>query len=142
MIPFGCDTVTIYNRRETKDANGRTVVTWHRKELPGCSWTRKTKHIRDGNALVLADVTICRIPEHPDYRNPDEWDALTAVTNQFTLAPGDIIVRGPVFDLIGPLLPASALVEKHKRRGAFVVTATKNNVFPGVPLEHYMAEGA
>lgn len=141
MLPFGAETVTIYNRRETKDANGRTVVTWHRRVLAGCFWTSRIRHVRDGMATVLAEMIVCKIPERADYRTPAKWDALASVTNVFTLAPGDIIVRGAVTDTIGPKLTAAALVDKHKRGGVMTVTSAANNVRPGLPLGHYRAEG-
>lgn len=142
MIPCGVVTITLYNRRETKDVNGRTVVTWYRRSIGGCSWMRKTNRIWDGTAVILANTIICRIPEHPAYREPQDWDALTSPTGYFTLAPGDIIVRGTVTDTIGTSLSDAALIEKYKRGGAFVVAAAKNNVHPGLLLEHYLAEGA
>lgn len=141
MLPFGTETITLYNRRETKDANQRTVVTWHRRVLAGCNWSQRVKHVWNGTAVVLADVTTCKIPERVDYRTPAEWDALASVANVFTLAPGDIIVRGAVTDTIGPTLSAAALIDKHKRSGAMTVTSATNNVRPGLPLGHYRAEG-
>lgn len=142
MIPCGVVTITLYNRRETKDASGRTVVTWYRRSIGGCSWMQKVVRVWNGTAVVLSNAIICRIPEHPAYREPQEWDALGSPSGYFTLAPGDIIVRGQVTDTIGTPLSAAALVEKYKRGGAFVVTAAKNNARPESTLAHYHAEGA
>jgi len=143
MITFGSEAVTLYNRRESKDANGRTVVTWQRKELRGCFWTQRLERVRDSNSVVMTEVTVCKIPEDPAYRDPAEWDALADPTGYyFTLAPGDIIVKGVVSDAIGSSLTAAALVDKYKRSGVMTVTSVKNNAGSGYPLRHYLAKGA
>ena len=139
MIPFGDETVTLYNRRETKDTAGRTVVTWYRTPLTGCSWTRRMERVRDGTAYVQAEIIVCRIPESNAYRKPEEWDALTATTGLFTLAPGDIIVRGTVTDTI---TTAAALVDKYKRQGVMTVASATDNTRPECLTRHYLAKGA
>lgn len=140
-MPFGTDAVTLYNRRESKDTNGRTVVTWHRRAIPGCFWTRRNERIREGNSTTMSDVIVCKIPEDPDYREPSEWDVLPYIGDLFTLAPGDIIVRGVVADQIGAGLTSAALSDKHRRSGVMTVTSAQNNARPGFPLGHYLAKG-
>lgn len=142
MIPFGTETVTLYNRRETKDENGRTVVAWYRTVLAGCFWTLKRARIWDGTAVVLTDEVTCRIPEDMRYRSPADWDALTDAAGYFTLAPGDIVVRGAVADEIGTSFKASDLIAKYKRAGVMTVNAAQDNVRPSFPLGHYLAKGA
>lgn len=142
MIPFGTEAVTLYNRRETKDTAGRTVVTWYRTELLGCSWTRRMERVLQGTAYVQTEIIVCRIPESDDYRKPEEWDALTATTGLFTLAPGDIIVHGIVTDTIGASLTASALVDKYKRHGVMTVQSAADNTPVLFRTGHYVARGA
>jgi hypothetical protein len=143
MIPFGDEAVTLYNRRETKDeATGRTAVSWIRTALTKCSWARRIERVRDGTAYVLAESIVCRIPESNAYRAPEVWDALTSTTGLFTLAPGDIIVRGTVTDTIGPALTSAALVDKHRRGGVMTVASATDNTRPGCLTGHYLARGA
>jgi hypothetical protein len=141
MIPFASETVTLYNRRKAKDANGRTVVTWHRTVLTGCSWTRRMERVRDGTVMTLAEVTVCKIPEDARYRPPDEWDKIANSADRFTLAPGDIIVRGAAADEIGAAIKATALVDKYRRQGVMTIASAQDNTRPGVPLGHYLARG-
>jgi hypothetical protein len=142
MIPFGTESVTLYNRRETKDANGRTLVTWVRTELTKCSWTRRMERVRDSTTVTTAEMIVCRIPESDAYRKPEVWDALTATTGLFTLAPGDIIVHGTVTDTIGPALTSAALVDKYKRQGVMTVASVADNTRVLFRTGHYVARGA
>lgn len=142
MMPFASETVTLYNRREGKDASGRTVVTWHRTELPGCFWTRRMERVREGNTMALTETIVCKIPESQRYLSPADWDAPSNPTDRFTLAPGDIVVRGAVTDEIGTALKATDLIEKHRRGGVMTVASAQDNTRPGFPLGHYLAKGA
>lgn len=140
MIPFGSETVTLYNRRETKDAvTQRTTVSWVRTVLTGCSWTRRMERVRDGTTVTLVEAITCRIPESSAYRKPEEWDKLTNATDLFTLAPGDIIVRGAVTDTV---TTATALVDKYKRQGVMTVASAKDNTVSLFRTGHYVARGA
>lgn len=142
MIPFGMEIVTLYNRHETKDENGRTVAIWYRTVLAGCSWTLKRIRAWDGTAVILTDEITCRIPEDARYRSPAEWDALVVMTSNFTLAPGDIIVRGSVTDEIVAAFKASDLIAKYRRAGVMTVNAAQDNFRLGFPIGHYCAKGA
>lgn len=142
MIPFGDEAITLYNRRETKDTAGRTVVTWYRTELSGCSWARRMERVLRDTAYVSTEIIVCRIPESNAYRAPKDWDALTSPTGYFTLAPGDIIVRGIVTDTIGSTLTSAALVDKHKRGGVMTVASATDNTRPECLTRHYLAKGA
>jgi len=139
MIPFGTETVTLYNRRETKDANGRTLVSWVRTALSGCSWVRRTERVRDGTAVTSTEIIVCRIPESNAYRAPEVWDALTNPIGLFTLAPGDIIVHGTVTDTI---TTSAALVDKYKRQGVMTVASVADNTRVLFRTRHYVARGA
>ena len=141
MIPFAGETVTLYNRREGKDTNGRTVVTWHRTVIPGCSWTRRTVRMLVNGSVQIGETVVCKIPESPAYLPPDEWATLTDPVERFTLWTGDIIVCSDVPDEIGPALTESALRTKHARRGVMVVTSAKDRCISGAGLQHYLAEG-
>ncbi|MEA4899320.1 MAG: hypothetical protein VB065_14050 [Eubacteriales bacterium] len=141
MIPFAGATVTLYNRREGKDANGRTVVTWHRTVQHNCFWTRRTVRAIENGNVKIGEVLVCKIPESPAYLPPDEWATLTDPTGRFTLWAGDIIVLGDVPDEIGPSLTESALRMKYARRGLMVVTSAKDRCISGAGLRHYLAEG-
>lgn len=141
MIPFASETVTLYNRREAKDPNGRTIVSWQRTVLTGCSWTRRTVRALDNGNVKIGETLVCKIPESPDYLPPHEWDKLGDPTGKFTLSVGDIIVRGIAPDEIGPALTETALRTKYARQGNMVATSAKERCSPGTNLRHYAVEG-
>lgn len=141
MIPFADKTVTLYNRRDDKDDNGRTIVTWRRTALAGCSWTRRTVRGLDNGTAKIGETLICKIPESPAYLPPDIWAGLEDVEGYFTLWAGDIIVCGEVTDEIGNGLTETALRAKYARRGVMVVTSAKDRCMTGTSLRYYVAEG-
>lgn len=142
MIPFATDKVTLYNRKEGKDANGRTTVSWQRTVLTRCFWTRRMEKVLDGTTETLTEVLVCKIPQDSRYRSPAEWNELEDVTGCFTLAPGDIIVHGETTDEITGDFKAIDMISKHRFQGVMSVVSAKNNVRPGYPLGHYLARGA
>lgn len=74
------DTVTVYHRETSKDANGRTVTGWTRRTADGCFYGLSKRQVVDGSVLAEHDRHICRIPAV----------ALDA------LERGDVICRGLV----------------------------------------------
>lgn len=140
MIPFMGQTVTIYNRRRHADSSGRSVETWVRRVLTGCSWVRAHERVRSDTQVGYAQSVTCRIPAGPDYLPPDQWDALSDPAGRFTLAAGDVIVCGSVADEVGAELSIGELVRRYERRGAIVVQSARDNSRDGV-LPHYAAKG-
>ena len=96
MIPFARERVTLYNRRRETDAQGRERIAWRRRVLDGCSWVCAHERVRDDGTTRYAQSVVCRIPQSADYLSPGQWDALSDPTGRFTLAPGDLLVRGAV----------------------------------------------
>lgn len=141
MIPFADKTITLYNRREGKDTNGRTVVTWQRTVLTGCSWTRRTFRTLDNGTVRVGETLVCKIPESTTYLPPDKWAALGDPAGYFTLWVGDVIVCGDVPDEIGPTLTEVELRKRYARRGTMVVTSAKDRCMSGASLRYYVAEG-
>ena len=141
MIPLARETVTLYNRRLVAGADGRMREVWRRRVLRGCSWVRAHERVRDDGIVRYAASIVCRIPADPDYRSPGAWDALDAPEGTFTLAAGDILVRGAVEDEITEDFSAAALLKKYERGGAMVVQSAKENTaVPG--LAHYVARAS
>ncbi|MDO4547537.1 MAG: hypothetical protein Q4D04_05540 [Clostridia bacterium] len=139
MIPFAGQTVTVYNRREVKQADERTRVAWVRRRLDGCYWARRAlRAVEDGHARVNYTL-ICKIPESPDYLPPDRWDALEDVRGLWTLAAGDIIVLGAVNDEIDGDNTINDMLAKYERRGIMRVTAVQDRC--AGRLGHYLAQG-
>lgn len=74
------DTVTVYHRVVSQDANGRTVTNWTRETASGVFYGLSKRQTVNGSVLTEHDRHICRIP----------GDQITA------LGRGDIICRGTV----------------------------------------------
>lgn len=140
MIPFGSDTVTLYNQRRTRDANNRTVVTWYRRTLTNCSWRQSHERVQDGTAVRYTQTVTCRIPADDAYLPPEQWDATENPAAHFTLAAGDLLVYGVVTDMPGAGLSAAELVDRYRRRGAIVIGSAADYSSAGV-LPHYAAKG-
>ena len=87
------DSVTIYRRMTSKDANGRTVTTWTRETAEGVFYGLSKRQVVNGSVLTEHDKHICRIPT----------EALNS------LEKGDVICRG----LIDIEIPQNASPEKY-----------------------------
>lgn len=122
MIPFGSETVTLVQRTETS-ANGKTQAHYSTVILTGCSWQRKARMVRDGNALVSSEDITCRVPA--DQAKPKH---------------GDLLILGSVDVSVTSGSQYQQLIEQYKdTNGAFVVGSVKDNARRGVPIPHYAA---
>ena len=120
MIPFGQESVTLYHREETADAQGRTTLTWRRILLDGCSWRHAARY-----SLSNADEVVCRVP-----------------AGQMRPSVGDGMILGSVDDEVGSAVALAELLAAHRQQGrAFRVAAVNDNVRKGFPLAHYAARG-
>lgn len=87
------DSVTIYHRTVSKDANGRTVTAWTRETAEGVFYGLSKRQVVNGSVLSEHDKHICRIPA----------EALNS------LEKGDVICRG----LVTIEIPQNASPEKY-----------------------------
>ena len=140
-LPFAHETITLYNRKEIKDASGRKVTSWQRTVRTECFWTRRTFRTFINGVVQIGETVKCRIPESPAYVEPWDWETLEDTTDHFTVYAGDIIVHGAVTDEIGAALTETDLRKKYDKQGCIVVTSAKNFCIPGAPLPHYAVEG-
>lgn len=87
------DTVTVYHRSKTTDANGKMVTTWTPQTVSGVFYGHSKRQVVNDTVLVEQDRHICRIP----------GDKLSE------LERGDVICRGTVTVSI----PENASPEKY-----------------------------
>lgn len=133
------DTVTIYNRYENPTTN---LVTWYRTVINNCFWQNNFQLIKLGDVQLDSDNIICRIPKNPDYVNRELWE--TQLSTKFTLAQGDIIVKGAVNDTINEYTDgqrSTDLIEKYKKRGCMVIERFSDNTGFGRGIPHYHVLG-
>lgn len=82
MVPHWWDeTLTLYRRQATRDANGRTSISWQREVLHNCFFGVMDKQYFDGSAIIRQPSYVVRVP------------ATYAI-----LVKGDIIMRGEAAD--------------------------------------------
>ena len=123
MMPFASDTVTLIRRTESKDAHNRTVVTYTRHTLTGCSWRRTNRIVRDGEALISSESITCRVP-----------------ATQEKPKPGDLLILGDSDVTVTSGSEYQGLIEAAETSdGAFVVASVADNTRSGAPLPHYAA---
>ena len=101
------ETITIINRRYDSTA-GYDV--WTPTVITGASWHSKLVATVTTNGLKAADTATVRIPvaalaNGPTSMTPQAYKAAVSVSGAFTLAHGDLIVRGTVTAGKDPLTP-------------------------------------
>ena len=105
--------------------------------LNGCFYGLSRRAIANGNAVTYVTETVVRVPESKDYLEPAAFYALPDKTGYFTLAPGDVIVRGAVDDGIPANKSDRDILQKYKGQ-SFRVASAKNNCLPGLRTSHYV----
>lgn len=115
MIPFANDTITLIHSGDSG---------WTPLVISGCSFRRTRRRSLSGNASVLTDETVCRIPS---------GSAVPAV--------GDVIVLGRTDASAYSEIELVRLLEAHRPNGAFRVDSVSDNARPGMPIPHYAARG-
>jgi len=137
-------TITVFNKYEHPDTR---VITWYKTILTGCFWKYTTNKITMGDTTLETNVTLCRVPVNPMFKERYEWEKLTANVrgNFFTFGPGDIIVKGEVADTVNEYEAgkrSSDLMKKYKRlQGCMLIEACSINTGGGRGSEHYLVRG-
>ena len=137
-------TVTVYNKYT--DAQTQ-IITWYRHVLSGCFWKYVGDKININNTILETNNIICRIPKNSAYLPKYEWVQIPndQMQNYFTLAPGDIIVKGDVSDIINEYLSghrSNDFKAKYKDlQGCMEIQDVGVNVGIGRNNEHYYVRG-
>lgn len=138
-------TITIYNKYVDTQTQ---VVTWFRHVVrDDCYWHLEGSTVSVGNVTLDAKSIICRIPKDDRFLEKQEWIQLPndQMGEYFTLAPGDIIVKGESLEEIDEYTSghrSSDLLSKYRGYQACMeVTEYANNTGIGRNNEHYLARG-
>lgn len=137
-------TITIFNKYEDTQTN---VVTWYKKTVADCFWKYTGDKVKIGEVILETNNTICRIPENEIFLERYQWEELPndQMGNYFTLAPGDIIVKGTVDDNIDEYQKghrSTDLIAKYKRlQGCMEIEEVAINVGGGRNNPHYFVKG-
>lgn len=137
-------TITIYNK--FTDAQTR-LVRWYRHVITNTFWKYSGNKIVVGNTVLETKDIICRIRKDEAFREKHEWIDIPndEMSQYFTLAPGDIIVKGEVEDVIDEYTSGARstdLVKKYKAlQGCMEIQEFSNNTNGGRGNEHYYVKG-
>ena len=136
-------TITIFNKYE--DAQTQ-IITWYRTVLDNCFWKNDFQRLKMGDVEVRTDSIICRIPENSKFLEKQNWDKVPndKMNNHFTIAQGDIIIRGNVDEEINEYASgkrSSDIIEKYKWQGCMIVDRVTIDTGIGRGLPHYHVLG-
>lgn len=143
--PIWWDSVlTLYNKYEDPQTQ---VVTWFRTVLENCFWKASGSKVTMNDITLDTEGVICRIPKNELFLEKYEWIDLPndEMEEYFTLAPGDIIIKGVVTDTIDEYTKgqrSSDLINKYKDlRGCIQIEDVALNIGIGRNNEHYYVRG-
>lgn len=137
-------TVTVYNKYI--DAQTQ-LVRWYRHVITDCFWKLDGSTVRIGDVTLDSKSIICRIPKDESFLEKQDWIQLPndQMKLYFTLAPGDIMVKGECMDEIDEYTSghrSSDLLGKYRQYEACMeITDFTNNTGIGRNNEHYLTRG-
>ena len=121
------ETITVINRKFNPTTG---LDEWNPTIIAGASWHGKQIASVTQAGLKSADTASVRIPVDADtqgrtYMTPKEYKAAESVSEAFTLAHGDLIVRGGVAAAPGQSLTPAAVTLAHDE--AYTIISTTDN---------------
>lgn len=137
-------TVTIFN--QFKDPQTK-VVTWYKTIVTGTFWDNISDKVMIGKTVLETNNIICRIRKDSRFLEKFQWVQIPndKMKEYFTLAKGDIIVKGEVDDDINEYQAgkrSTDLIAKYKElQGCMSIEETAINVGAGRCNEHYYVKG-
>lgn len=137
-------TVTVYNKYTNTQTS---LVLWYKTVLTDCFWKFDGSTIRVGDVTLDSKSILCRIPKSANFLEKQEWIKLPndQMENYFTLAQGDIIVKGVCEENIDEYTAghrSTDLLNKYREYQACMeITDFTNNTGVGRNNEHYFTRG-
>lgn len=139
-------TITVYNQFEDPQTK---VITWNRYVINGCFWDYQHNKLTVGETVLESNKTICRIRKDDKFLEAFEYRQIPndQKENYFTLAKGDILIKGEVDDEINEYERdhrSTDLIKKYKDlQGCIEIDRVSINANGGRAgmSEHYLVEG-
>lgn len=138
------DTVTVYN----KFTDTQTSVTiWYKTVVTDCFWKLVGSQVRVGDVVLDSKSIVCRIPKDDRFLEKQDWIAQPndQKANYFTLAQGDIIVKGECDFIIDEYVKNHSsvdLLSKYREyQSCMEITEFTNDTGTGKNNEHYLTRG-
>lgn len=137
-------TLTIYNKFEDPQTH---VITWFRSIVTDCFWRYVGDKVNINDTVLETNNIISRIPKDSRFLEKHVWVTKPndEMGNYFTLAPGDIIIKGEVEDNVNEYTAgrrSSDLLAKYKAlQGCMEIQEVAINTGRGRNNEHYFVKG-
>lgn len=137
-------TITLYNKFVD---NQTQVVVWYKTVLTDCFWKLTGTEVRVGDSVLDSKSIVCRIPKDERFLEKQDWVKLPndLMGDYFTLAPGDIIVKGncdfEIDEYTKGLRSTDLLSLYHDYQACMEITEFSNNTGIGRNNEHYYTRG-
>ena len=137
-------TITIYNKYTDTQTQ---LVSWYRNVVTDCFWKLDGSTVKVGDVTLDSKSIICRIPKDDKFLEKQEWIKLPndQMGNYFTLAPGDIIVKGECPQEIDEYTSghrSTDLLGRYREYQACMeITEYSNNDGIGRNNRHYLVRG-
>ena len=138
------DTITIYNK--FVDAQTQ-LVRWYRHVITDCFWQLSGTTVKIGEVTLDSKSIVCRIPKDDRFLEIREWLALPndEKSNHFTVAQGNIIVRGECDEEIDEYTKghhSTDLLGRYRQYQACMeISEFSINTGSGKNNEHYLTRG-
>lgn len=137
-------TITIYNKYTDPQTQ---VVKWYRHKVEGAFWKYSGNKVVIDKVVLDTKTIICRIRKDEKFLERHKWISVPndKMSNYFTFAQGDIIVKGDVEDEINEYTSgtrSSDLKKKYKAlQGCLEIQEWSDNTGGGRGNEHYFVKG-
>ena len=128
---------TGYNRWLDKE---KRRDTWVRTQIQGVFWDSSHAHRHgDKGDISASSVTVCIPADACDkpYKPPKEY--ASDPSGAYTLAPGDLIIRGLIDEDIGTDTTVAALLQKYD--DAYTILSCEDNRYGSQELQHFCVKG-
>lgn len=137
-------TITIYNKFID---NQTQLVRWYKHVVTDCFWQLSGTTVKVGDVTLDSKAIVCRIPKDDKFLEKQEWIALPndQMGNYFTLAQGDIIVKGEcafeIDEYTSGYRSTDLLNTYREYQACMEIIDYSNNTGLGRNNEHYLTRG-
>ncbi len=141
-IPFADTAITIYNKYQYLNINGKLMTEWKRSIIPNCLRITKANNISFNGTVVSAYALNVQIPMFEEYIEPYDWANLLneEMENRFTVQNGDLIVLDEVDDEVDDFSVIEDIEKKYGSK-SFLITNVNQNFGTFFPLNHIAVMG-
>lgn len=137
-------TITVFNKFTDPQTK---VVRWYKTIVNGAFWKYVGDKVMIGKTVLETNNTICRVRKDARFLEQYLWlqKPNDEMSNYFTLAKGDILIKGEVEDEIDEYTSgkrSNDIIAKYKQlQGCMTIEKIAINVGAGRCDEHYYVKG-